>query len=148
VFFLAENNYLSVMSTFRPVGWRSQCPSLFRAVTYWSCVTKSILTIWIIVVPFVKQQEFSGKVGGLKVTAVDTTGAGDAFVAGILSQLAADFSLLQVWLVLPEYGVFFSSLSSREWAWWGIQNFSCIFIVDGSRKWFPNDEAIYYFCYL
>lgn len=30
--------------------------------------------------------------------AVDTTGAGDAFVAGILSQLAADLSLLQVLL--------------------------------------------------
>ena len=27
---------------------------------------------------------------------VDTTGAGDAFVAGILSQLACDLSLLQV----------------------------------------------------
>lgn len=33
---------------------------------------------------------------GLKVEAVDTTGAGDAFVAGILSQLAVDLSLLQV----------------------------------------------------
>jgi fructokinase len=29
---------------------------------------------------------------------VDTTGAGDAFVAGILSQLAVDLSLLQVLL--------------------------------------------------
>ncbi|XP_020963000.1 probable fructokinase-6, chloroplastic isoform X2 [Arachis ipaensis] len=40
-------------------------------------------------------KEFSGRVQGFKVDAVDTTGAGDAFVAGILSQLAADLSLLQ-----------------------------------------------------
>ncbi|KAF5939694.1 hypothetical protein HYC85_023953 [Camellia sinensis] len=38
-------------------------------------------------------QEFSGRVKGLKVDAVDTTGAGEAFVAGILSELAADVSL-------------------------------------------------------
>lgn len=41
-------------------------------------------------------QEFSGRVEGVKVDAVDTTGAGDAFVAGVLSQLALDLSLLQV----------------------------------------------------
>eukprot|EP01018_Ginkgo_biloba_P028532 Gb_30584 [translate_table: standard] len=40
-------------------------------------------------------KDFSGRVNGLKVEAVDTTGAGDAFVGGILSQLACDISLYQ-----------------------------------------------------
>lgn len=41
-------------------------------------------------------QDFGGRVEGVKVDAVDTTGAGDAFVAGVLSQLAVDLSLIQV----------------------------------------------------
>ncbi|KAI3798932.1 hypothetical protein L1987_34217 [Smallanthus sonchifolius] len=40
-------------------------------------------------------KEFSGRVKGIKVDPVDTTGAGDAFVAGVLSKLAADVSLLK-----------------------------------------------------
>ncbi|XP_059671134.1 probable fructokinase-6, chloroplastic isoform X2 [Cornus florida] len=40
-------------------------------------------------------EEFSGRVKGIKVDAVDTTGAGDAFVAGVLSKLAVDDSLIQ-----------------------------------------------------
>ncbi|XP_068659250.1 probable fructokinase-6, chloroplastic [Aristolochia californica] len=40
-------------------------------------------------------KEFNGRVNGLIVDCIDTTGAGDAFVAGILSQLAVDTSLLQ-----------------------------------------------------
>ncbi|KAJ4868402.1 putative fructokinase-7 [Raphanus sativus] len=38
-------------------------------------------------------QEFKGKVGGVKVKAVDTTGAGDAFVSGLLNSLASDLTL-------------------------------------------------------
>lgn len=44
-------------------------------------------------------QEFSGRIKGFKVDAVDTTGAGDAFVAGILSHVASDFSLIQVFSI-------------------------------------------------
>ncbi|KAL5540176.1 hypothetical protein UlMin_043725 [Ulmus minor] len=40
-------------------------------------------------------KEYSGRVKGIKVDAIDTTGAGDAFVAGILSQLSIDLSILE-----------------------------------------------------
>ncbi|KAF2575928.1 hypothetical protein F2Q70_00004474 [Brassica cretica] len=39
-------------------------------------------------------KEFKGRVGGVKVKAVDTTGAGDAFVSGLLNSLASDLTLL------------------------------------------------------
>jgi len=41
-------------------------------------------------------QEFKGRVAGVKVKPVDTTGAGDAFVSGIIYSLASDQSLFQV----------------------------------------------------
>lgn len=41
-------------------------------------------------------QEFKGRIGGQKVNAVDTTGAGDAFVAGLLNSLASNPSLYKV----------------------------------------------------
>ncbi|KAM5557220.1 putative fructokinase-7 [Rosa sericea] len=40
-------------------------------------------------------QNFRGRVAGIKVKAVDTTGAGDAFVGGILYNIASDSSLFQ-----------------------------------------------------
>lgn len=40
-------------------------------------------------------KHFHGKISGFKVSAIDTTGAGDAFVGGILSQLVSDKSLYQ-----------------------------------------------------
>ncbi|KAJ7970042.1 Fructokinase [Quillaja saponaria] len=40
-------------------------------------------------------KEFKGRVGGVKVKPVDTTGAGDAFVSGILYSIASDLSLFQ-----------------------------------------------------
>ncbi|CAN1180643.1 Probable fructokinase-7 [Linum perenne] len=40
-------------------------------------------------------KDFKGKVPGIKVKAVDTTGAGDAFVGGLLSSLASNPGILQ-----------------------------------------------------
>jgi len=40
-------------------------------------------------------QQFKGRVPAVKVKAVDTTGAGDAFVGGILNILASDMNLYQ-----------------------------------------------------
>lgn len=40
-------------------------------------------------------KKFKGRVAGVKVKPVDTTGAGDAFVSGILSTLASDSNLYQ-----------------------------------------------------
>ncbi|KAM6555996.1 hypothetical protein CsatB_003015 [Cannabis sativa] len=40
-------------------------------------------------------KEFKGRVPGVKVKAVDTTGAGDAFVSGVLNSIASDQSVCQ-----------------------------------------------------
>lgn len=45
-------------------------------------------------------QKFRGRVAGMKASPVDTTGAGDAFVSGILFSIASDSTLFQVPFVL------------------------------------------------
>ncbi|KAG7533860.1 Ribokinase-like [Arabidopsis thaliana x Arabidopsis arenosa] len=40
-------------------------------------------------------KEFKGRVAGVKVKPVDTTGAGDAFVSGLLNSLASDLTILK-----------------------------------------------------
>ncbi|KAL8141493.1 hypothetical protein V2J09_014525 [Rumex salicifolius] len=40
-------------------------------------------------------KSFKGRVAAMKVKPVDTTGAGDAFVGGLLSQLASDLTIIQ-----------------------------------------------------
>lgn len=47
-------------------------------------------------------QGFRGRVAGVKVNPVDTTGAGDAFVSGILYSLASDLNLIQVPVIIKE----------------------------------------------
>lgn len=45
-------------------------------------------------------QEFKGRLDGFKVDTVDTTGAGDAFVGGVLNMLASDPNLYKVHKIL------------------------------------------------
>lgn len=59
-------------------------------------------------------QDFHGKVGGVKVKCVDTTGAGDAFVGGLLSSLASNTQLFKVnsSLIAPSDSSFFDNFHS------------------------------------
>lgn len=55
------------------------------------------------IVTNVPLQQFKGRVSGVKVKSVDTTGAGDAFVGGILYCLASDVTLFQVTISATPY---------------------------------------------
>ncbi|KAL3341991.1 hypothetical protein AABB24_026155 [Solanum stoloniferum] len=56
-------------------------------------------------------KEFKGRVNSIKVKAVDTTGAGDAFTGGVLKCLASDASLYQDEKRLRE-AIFFANVSA------------------------------------
>ncbi|KAK6926315.1 Carbohydrate kinase PfkB [Dillenia turbinata] len=57
-------------------------------------------------------QKFKGRVGGVEVKAVDTTGAGDAFVGGMLYGFASDPDLFQVEKRLREALLFANACGS------------------------------------
>lgn len=56
----------------------------------------STKSIFVLTRNFIAMQTFKGRVTGVKVKAVDTTGAGDSFVGGFLYQLAAEMTLHEV----------------------------------------------------
>jgi len=55
-----------------------------------------VTSIQLIVITKIFVQGFKGKVRGVNVKLVDTTGAGDAFVSGILYNIASDPSIFEV----------------------------------------------------
>lgn len=74
------------------------------SVSFLKCLvlgSLTILDIWSTDFPTVHMQRFKGKVSGIKVQVVDTTGAGDAFCAGLLSSLVKDFGIIEVSSWLP-----------------------------------------------
>lgn len=85
-------------------------------------------------------QEFSGRVKGLKVDPVDTTGAGDAFVAGILSQLASDDSLFQVsvsaiYFIIVSFIFLVSKLCCRISAYYMLNNSQLLISLTTPSLW-------------
>ena len=78
-------------------------------------------------------QEFKGRVGGVKFEAVDTTGAGDAFIGGILNILASYPNLYKVQL-----GKFFCF-------WVAILCF--VFSISLSHKLFGFANSCVFCCY-
>jgi hypothetical protein len=80
-------------------------------------------------------QEFKGKVASFKADAVDTTGAGDSFVGGILNILASDPNLYKVQFNVFGFFFFFFEMPAQEGGGclWLLSNITCLVFVSFLR---------------
>lgn len=86
---------LSNWFTFAEFTWMVWC-ALSISTKHEVFYQKGLIITFLSHILCLEMQKFHGHVSGLKVQPVDTTGAGDAFCAGLLSQIAKSPALVEV----------------------------------------------------